>query len=68
MRRSMPHSSSCSPSCQWFAASDRLDVPRDHVAAFLIPQEGLVYERQFVESFVRLCDEVEQFLSAILPT
>lgn len=48
-------------------ASDRLDVPRDHVEGLLIPREGQVYERQFTESFVRLREEVEGFLRTVLP-
>ncbi len=48
-------------------ASDRLDVPTDHVEPFLIPVPGVKYDRQQNEPFVLLRDELDEYLKSVMP-
>jgi len=46
-------------------ASLRQDVPRDHVAKYLIPKEGVQYLESHLERYVNLRTEVAAFVSTI---
>jgi iron(III) transport system substrate-binding protein len=46
-------------------ASLRQDVPRDHVAKYLIPKEGVQYLESHLERYVNLRTEVGAFLSTV---
>ena len=46
-------------------ASLRQDVPRDHVAKYLIPKEGVQYLESHLERYVNLRTEVVAFISTI---
>lgn len=46
-------------------ASLRQDVPRDHVAKYLIPKEGVQYLESHLERYVNLRTEVSAFVSTI---
>ncbi len=48
-------------------ASDRLDVPTDHIEPFLIPVPGVKYDRQQNEPFVLVRDELDEFLKTAIP-
>ena len=48
-------------------ASLRQDVPRDHVAKYLIPKEGVQYLDSHLERYVNLRNEVVAFLNTSLP-
>ncbi|HEY3302925.1 MAG TPA: extracellular solute-binding protein [Candidatus Binatia bacterium] len=48
-------------------ASLRQDVPRDHVAEYLIPKEGVQYLDSHLERYVNLRSEVVAFLNTVLP-
>lgn len=48
-------------------ASLRQDVPRDHVAKYLIPKEGVQYLESHLERYVNLRSEVVGFLNTVLP-
>jgi iron(III) transport system substrate-binding protein len=48
-------------------ASLRQDVPRDHVAKYLIPKEGTQYLDSHLERYVNLRNEVVAFLNTSLP-
>jgi ABC-type Fe3+ transport system substrate-binding protein len=47
-------------------ASLRQDVPRDHLAKFLIPKEGVQYLENHLERYVNLRTEVSTFVSTIV--
>jgi iron(III) transport system substrate-binding protein len=47
-------------------ASLRQDVPRDHVAKYLIPKEGVQYLESHLERYVNLRTELVGFLNTIL--
>jgi iron(III) transport system substrate-binding protein len=47
-------------------ASLRQDVPRDHLAKFLIPKEGVQYLESHLERYVNLRTEVSTFVSTIV--
>jgi iron(III) transport system substrate-binding protein len=46
--------------------SRRLDVPRDHLDPLKLPKEGVSYQKQYKEEYVRLQDEVSPFLETLL--
>lgn len=46
--------------------SRRLDVPRDHLDPALIPQEGVTYQPNYKEEYVRLREEILALLEGIL--
>lgn len=46
--------------------SRRLDVPRDHIDPTLIPQDGVSYQPNYKEEYVRLRDEVTTFIDGVL--
>jgi hypothetical protein len=41
-------------------------VPRDHLAKFLIPKEGVQYLESHLERYVNLRTEVSTFVSTIV--
>jgi ABC-type Fe3+ transport system substrate-binding protein len=45
----------------------RQDVPRDHVLPILIPKEGVKYQENYTERYVRVREEVMSFLKGITP-
>jgi iron(III) transport system substrate-binding protein len=47
-------------------ASLRQDVPRDHVAKYLIPKEGVPYMESHLERYVNLRNEVVGVLNSVL--
>jgi iron(III) transport system substrate-binding protein len=47
-------------------ASLRQDVPRDHVAKYLIPKEGVQYLESHLERYVNLRNEVVAFLNTVV--
>jgi iron(III) transport system substrate-binding protein len=49
-------------------ASQRRDVPTDHVAALLVPREGVIYQENHAERYVRLRTEILEFLRTALPS
>jgi iron(III) transport system substrate-binding protein len=48
-------------------ASLRRDVPSDHVAPLLIPRDGVQYRELHREPYVRLREEVQDYVKSILP-
>lgn len=46
--------------------SRRLDVPRDHLDPAYIPKEGVYYQPNYKEEYVRLRSEVNAFLEGVL--
>jgi ABC-type glycerol-3-phosphate transport system substrate-binding protein len=46
-------------------ASLRQDVPRDHVAKYLIPKEGVQYLESHLERYVNLRTEVVAFVNTV---
>jgi len=46
--------------------SRRLDVARDHIEPALIPQDGVSYQPNYKEEYVRLREEVTTFLEGLL--
>jgi iron(III) transport system substrate-binding protein len=48
-------------------ASDRLDVPRDHVEPFFILRDGVDYQRQQNEPYIAMREEVDQFIKSVAP-
>jgi len=48
-------------------ASLRRDVPRDHVQDILVPKEGMPYPDISTEKYVRLRQEIVEFIKTILP-
>ncbi|MGH7769023.1 MAG: ABC transporter substrate-binding protein [Candidatus Binatia bacterium] len=46
--------------------SRRLDVSRDHIEPALIPQDGISYQPNYKEEYVRLRDEVTTFIEGLL--
>jgi len=49
-------------------ASQRRDVPADHVPALLVPREGVVYQENHAERYVRLRTEILEFLRTAMPS
>jgi iron(III) transport system substrate-binding protein len=48
-------------------ASLRRDVPKDHVQDILVPKEGTPYPDISTEKYVRLREEIVEFIKTILP-
>lgn len=48
-------------------ASLRRDVPTDHVQDILVPKEGMPYPEISSEKYVRLREEIVEFIKTILP-
>jgi ABC-type Fe3+ transport system substrate-binding protein len=48
-------------------ASLRRDVPTDHVQDILVPKDGMVYPEISTERYVKLREEIVQFLKTIMP-
>jgi iron(III) transport system substrate-binding protein len=48
-------------------ASLRRDVPKDHVQDILVPKEGTPYPDISTEKYVRLREEIVEFIKSILP-
>ena len=48
-------------------ASLRRDVPKDHVQDILVPKEGMPYPDISTEKYVRLREEIVEFIKTILP-
>src|SRR5581483_141142 len=48
-------------------ASDRLDVPHDHVEPVLLLKDGVKYDKQQNEPFVLMRDELDDFLKTTIP-
>jgi iron(III) transport system substrate-binding protein len=49
-------------------ASQRRDVPTDHVDALLVPKEGVTYLESHSERYVRMRDEIVEFLRTVMPS
>jgi len=49
-------------------ASQRRDVPTDHVSELLIPREGVTYQVNHAERYVRMRDEIVEFLRTVMPS
>jgi iron(III) transport system substrate-binding protein len=49
-------------------ASQRRDVPTDHVNELLIPREGVTYLVSHAERYVRMRDEIVEFLRTVMPS
>ncbi len=47
-------------------ASLRRDVPRDHIADYLIPKEGVQYMDSHLERYVNMRTEVVEFLNTVI--
>jgi ABC-type Fe3+ transport system substrate-binding protein len=45
----------------------RRDVPRDHVQDILVPKEGMSYPDISTEKYVRLREEIVEFIKTIIP-
>jgi iron(III) transport system substrate-binding protein len=48
-------------------ASLRRDVPKDHVQEILVPKEGMLYPDISTEKYVRLREEIVEFIKTITP-
>jgi iron(III) transport system substrate-binding protein len=48
-------------------ASLRRDVPTDHVQDILVPKEGMSYPEISAEKYVRLREEIVEFIKTIMP-
>ena len=48
-------------------ASLRRDVPKDHVQDILVPKEGMRYPDISTEKYVRLREEIVEFIKTIMP-
>lgn len=48
-------------------ASLRRDVPRDHIPDLLVPKEGVQYQENFAERYVKMRSEIVGFLKTVLP-
>jgi iron(III) transport system substrate-binding protein len=48
-------------------ASLRRDVPKDHVQDILVPKEGMSYPDISTEKYVRLREEIVEFIKTIMP-
>ena len=46
--------------------SRRLDVPSNHLDPVLIPQEGIRYQPNYKEEYVRLREEILTWLGGVL--
>jgi iron(III) transport system substrate-binding protein len=49
-------------------ASRRRDVPTDHVPELLVPKEGVTYQLNSAEQYVKLRGEILEFLKTIMPS
>ncbi|HLH22950.1 MAG TPA: extracellular solute-binding protein [Chloroflexota bacterium] len=49
-------------------ASQRRDVPTDHVNPLFIPKDGITYQQNYSEQFVRMRDEILDFLKTVMPS
>ncbi len=49
-------------------ASQRRDVPTDHVSELLIPKESVTYQENHAERYVRLRAEILEFLRTVMPS
>ncbi len=49
-------------------ASQRRDVPTDHVPELLVPKEGVTYQENHAERYVRLRTEILEFLRTAMPS
>jgi iron(III) transport system substrate-binding protein len=49
-------------------ASQRRDVPTDHVNELFIPKEGVTYQQNYSERYVRMRDEILEFLKTVMPS
>ncbi len=49
-------------------ASQRRDVPTDHVSELLVPKEGVTYLVSHAERYVRMRDEIVEFLRTVMPS
>ena len=47
-------------------ASRRLDVPRDHVSPMTLPKDGVEYQPNYKEEYVRLREEILAFLKELI--
>jgi hypothetical protein len=47
-------------------ASRRLDVPKDHVNPMTLPKDGIEYQPNYKEEYVRLREEILTFLKEII--
>lgn len=48
-------------------ASLRVDVPKDHIPEILVPKEGVKYQENYKEAYVKMRDEIVDFLDTMLP-
>jgi iron(III) transport system substrate-binding protein len=49
-------------------ASQRRDVPTDHVNPLFIPKDGVTYQLNYSEQFVKMRDEILEFLKTVMPS
>jgi ABC-type glycerol-3-phosphate transport system substrate-binding protein len=49
-------------------ASQRRDVPTDHVTELMVPKEGVTYLESHAERYVRMKDEIVEFLRTVMPS
>jgi iron(III) transport system substrate-binding protein len=49
-------------------ASRRRDVPTDHVPELLVPKEGVMYQINHAEQYVKMRSEILEFLRSIMPS
>ena len=49
-------------------ASRRRDVPTDHVPELLVPKEGVTYQVNHGEQYVRMRGEILEFLRTLMPS
>ncbi len=49
-------------------ASRRRDVPTDHVLELLVPKEGVTYQLNHAEQYVKLRGEILEFLKTVIPS
>ncbi|HEY7063875.1 MAG TPA: extracellular solute-binding protein [Chloroflexota bacterium] len=49
-------------------ASQRRDVPTDHVNAIFIPKDGVTYQQNYSERYVKMREEIMEFLKTVMPS
>jgi iron(III) transport system substrate-binding protein len=49
-------------------ASQRRDVPSDHVTELMVPKDGVTYLESHAERFVTMKDEIVEFLRTVMPS
>jgi len=49
-------------------ASQRRDVPTDHVSELLVPKEGVNYLVSHAERYVKMRDEIVEYLRTVMPS